>query len=159
MSENEEKVVVSIKEIVEGMEFQLEGALSFINLKNGEVVTIENEEMQAAKDNENVTSFPDWQQEFIIAAKEIISNDDFFPLPSNQEINEYVIVKDFCFCLEDKRIKGIMIKAIKGRGAFRRFKEYIYRFNIEVQWFNFIHEKLFDIAKEWCIKNNLEYTK
>ena len=159
MKKNEKKIVVSIKEIVEGMEFQLEGAASFINLENGEVLTIEDEEMQAAKDNEPVESFPDWQQEFITVAKEIISSTNFLPLPSNQEINEYAIVKDFCFCIDDKRIKGIMIKSIKGRGAFRRFKEYIYRFNIEVHWFNFIHEKLFEIAKEWCDKNNLEYTK
>lgn len=153
-----EKITVSINEIVEGMEFQLEDASSFINLLNGEVITIENEEMQAAEDNEPIDSFPDWQQEFIMAAKEIISNDDYLSLPTNEEISEYVIVKDFCFQIPDKRIKSIMIKAIKGRGAFRRFKEYIYRFNIEMDWFSYRHEKLKTVAEEWCKKNKLNYT-
>ncbi len=158
MSESEKKIVVSLADIVEGMEFQLEDASSFINLINGEVLTIENDEMQAAEDNEPIDSFPDWQQEFIKAAKEIISNDEYISLPTNEEIKEYVMVKDFCFQIPDKRIKGIMINAIKGRGAFRRFKEYIYRFNIEMDWFSFRHEQLFDVAKEWCTKHGLNFS-
>lgn len=148
---------VRISDVVEGMEFQFEDSTSFLNKKDGSIISIDAEEMEAAKDNEPIETFPDWQQDIIREAKIILTTDEYIALPTNFEIHEYVILKNFCKSIEDQRVKNIMSKTIKGKGAFSRFKELIYRFNIEMDWFVYREEALKKIAIDWCKKNNFDY--
>lgn len=52
-----------------------------------------------------------------------------------------------------------MYDSIKGRGAFRRFKENIERYNMEDDWYKFQNEAMKTIALEWCQGNNIDYEK
>ncbi len=78
-------------------------------------------------------------------------------LPSRFDIHDYSIMEDFCSTIENRDTADDLRDAIKGRGAFQRFKSAIYHHAIEKDWFAFKHEAYKKIAKEWCEENEIEY--
>jgi hypothetical protein len=48
---------------------------------------------------------------------------------------------------------------IRGRGAFRRFKDCILKYEIEEEWYRFRQEELEKIAIEWLEVNHIPYTQ
>jgi len=86
-----------------------------------------------------------------------IPNFDVGTLLSKYEINEYRIMEDFSKSIEDPRISEELSNAIKGRGAFRRFKDNIVRLGIADRWYNYKEEAFKRIAIEWCEDNNIDY--
>ncbi|MCC6568509.1 MAG: hypothetical protein IT315_04670, partial [Anaerolineales bacterium] len=47
---------------------------------------------------------------------------------------------------------------IRGSGAFRRFKDTIYRYRIEEDWFRFRDEAYKEIAVSWLKSHGFAYT-
>lgn len=78
-------------------------------------------------------------------------------LPTQYEINEYGIMKEFIETIEEKRLYNQLLIAINGSGAFRRFKDTCINFDIINDWYKFRKEKYKEIAIEWCKKNNIEF--
>ena len=50
-----------------------------------------------------------------------------------------------------------MYNSIKGNGAFRIFKDKIYRHKIENEWYKFKDNALNEIAIDWCKSNKIKY--
>ena len=74
------------------------------------------------------------------------------------KINEYKIMTDFINKIKDDQIKNQLLIVIQGSGAFRRFKDSCINYNIIDKWYDYKKQEYFDIAKEWCIHNNIEFT-
>jgi hypothetical protein len=149
---------VKLSEIVAEMELQHEQATSYLNKKTGEVVLLIDEEWLTDEEEESSEELPEWQREVLMVKKDILQNlENYAELPSKVEINEYRIMEDFCRSLEDQRIFEKLSGAIKGRGAFRRFKDNIIRLGIEDQWYKYKEEVLKRMAIEWCEENNIDY--
>ncbi|MHC2995299.1 MAG: hypothetical protein IBV53_07360 [Candidatus Atribacteria bacterium] len=55
------------------------------------------------------------------------------------------------------KISDILYDSIKGRGAFRRFKNNIYKYNLEEDWYRFRDEAIKQITIEWCEDNGINY--
>ncbi len=51
-----------------------------------------------------------------------------------------------------------LLTRIQGSGAFRRFKEAIYRNGIQDAWFRYRQEELETIAINWLHANEIEYS-
>ena len=148
---------VKLDDILEGMESASDEARFYLNKKTGEVVMISDEEMRAAEEDEPLEKFPDWQQESIKIAQQILENDDYTPLPDKFDIHEYNIMEKFCLSINDDELRDIMYYSIKGSGAFRRFKDNIYHYDIEEDWYKFREEAFREIAVEWCEYNNIPF--
>ncbi len=148
---------VSLFDVILGIELQNDDGLSFLNTKTAEVVTVSREEMSAAEEDEPLERFPAWQRENIKTAVEILEKDDYIPLPSNEDVDEYNMMEEFCLSLEDERISDIMCNSIRGSGAFRRFKDNIRRFNLEDAWYRYRDESIRKIAIDWCEENGVSF--
>lgn len=148
---------VKLEDIIEGLEFQSDECTAYLNKNTGKVVFITDEEFRAAEDNEPIENFPEWEHENIEIAKEILETDNYIHLPNKFDINEYSIMERFCLSIKDNEISNIMYNSIKGLGAFRRFKENIYRYNIQDDWYSYRDAAIKEIAIEWCEYNNLEF--
>ena len=112
-----------------------------------------------SEENDNIDGYPEWQQDMIIKAKEVIRSDDYLPLPSKFDIHEYHIMEEFCCSVGNDNIRGILLDKIKGRGAFGRFKNAIRMNGIEEEWYRFRQEELEKIAINWLEENEISYTK
>ncbi|NIS71984.1 MAG: hypothetical protein GTO12_24570 [Proteobacteria bacterium] len=153
-------VPVKLSEIVDGMEFQTNELSNYLNRKTGEVFPIGDEEFSAAEEGDSLEDCPEWQQEVIEVARAILDDEKgetYIELPSKFDIHEYGIMEEFCLSISDEKISESLYRAIKGRGAFGRFKDGIHRFGVAEDWYEYRDEALKKIAKEWCEANNVEY--
>jgi len=149
---------VKIEDIIDGLECQSDESHSFLDKRTGEVVSISDEEMQAAEDDEPIEDFPDWQQDLVRIAKEIIDETgNYIALPIKFDINEYRIMERFCLSIEDAEMSDTFYGLIKGRGAFGRFKNAISEYDIADDWYKYRDNALKEVAIEWCQENDIEF--
>jgi hypothetical protein len=149
---------VILSDIIEGMEFQSDESSSFLNTKTGEVVLMTEYAMRAAEENEPLEDVPDWEKELVSIAREILAESgQYIQLPTKYDIDEYSIMENFCMSLDKKEIGDILYDLISGSGAFRRFKDAVYKYRVEDEWNTFRENAIKEIAIEWCRQNNIEF--
>ena len=81
----------------------------------------------------------------------------FIPLPTQHEINDYGMMRDFIDSLPDGEKKYTLAMSINGRGAFRRFKDTVRHYGLEEQWYAFRDKAYARVARRWCEDNDVEY--
>ena len=149
---------VKLSDIIEGLESQSDECSSFLNTKTGEVVLITDYAMQAAEDDEPLEDVPDWEQGLVAVAREISAESgQYIQLPAKYDIDEYSIMENFCMSLDKQEIGDILYDLISGSGAFRRFKDAIYKYDIKDEWYAYRDNAMKEIAIEWCRENNIEF--
>src|SRR5919198_3960687 len=150
---------VKLADLIEGMDFQSDEQSAFLNLTTGEVVSITDEELRAAENAEPLEDFPEWQHDAIRIAKDIVETDHYLPLPDRFEIHEYSIMERFCLSIDDEDIRDDLCNAIRGRGAFRYFKDRIRAYGIAEEWYRYRDAALREIAIAWCEAHGIQYTE
>lgn len=111
-------------------------------------------------DEDDLEKLLEWQRDDVEAAIDVEENwDNYTSLPSKFDINEYDIMVQFCYSLDNDKISNKLLNALSGKGAFRRFKDAVIRFNVEKKWYKFEDDKLKKIALDWCGDNGLEVNK
>lgn len=150
---------IKLEEVIDQLEFASDHHYSFFNRKTGEIYVIpEDMEIYYEYDLEADDYTPEWQKELILVIKDMKQNpDDYVQFPDRFYINEYSIMKRFCLSLKDEKLRKIMYRSIKGKGAFRRFKKNIYKYGIADDWYKFKDEALKELAIQWCKENDIEY--
>jgi hypothetical protein len=148
---------VHLTDLVDGMEWQTDETHSYLNQETGEVVTVSYDELHAAEINAPLDQFPEWQHHILLIAKDILETEKYLMLPSKFEIHEYRIMEQFCLSIADDELMETMYHSIKGRGAFRRFKDNIYRYDIADEWYAYREKALKQIAINWCHTHGIAY--
>lgn len=149
---------VPLSEIVDAMDCQTDEMASYLYKETGKIITISDETMRAAKENEPLEDRPQWQQKAITEAHDFLRNEkEYIPLPTQFDIHEYEIMERFCLSLEDREIGVDLYYAIKGSGAFRRFKDKIHELGVADDWYKYREEALREQAKYWCMDNEVPY--
>lgn len=82
----------------------------------------------------------------------------FFRLPSKFDIDEYHIMEEFIRSLPEGKAQDTLEGAIRGKGAFRRFKDSVQRFDMEEEWYAFLDAAHRKIAIEWCESQGFGYS-
>ncbi|MED3836474.1 UPF0158 family protein [Peribacillus frigoritolerans] len=149
---------VKIQAIIEELEIQFDESRTFLNVKTGEIISVTLDDLRAAEDEEEFGHLPEWEQENRKVAYDVFDNfDNYKELPTKYEVNEYEIIEDFCFTVSDERKQDILLNSIKGKGAFRRFKDKIIDFEMEDQWYSYRDKRYKQIAIKWCLANNINF--
>lgn len=152
-------VSVKLEDIIEGLEFQSVEVSSYLNAKTGEVVCITDEDVRAAEDETPLDQFPDWQQDAIRIAIDLLASDIYLRLPSKYDIHEYSIMERFCLSVDDDDTRDELCNAIRGSGAFRYFKDKIHEHGIVKEWYAYRDKALREIAIGWCEENGVQHTE
>jgi hypothetical protein len=150
---------VKLSDLIEGMDFQSDEQSSFLNLTTGEVVAITDEELRAAENDESLADFPEWQHDAIRIARDIVETEHYLPLPDRFDIHEYSIMERFCLSVDDNDLRDDLCDAIRGRGAFRRFKDRIQAYGMAEEWYRYRDAALREIAMAWCEAHGITYTE
>jgi hypothetical protein len=150
---------VKLSDIIEGLEFQADESFSYLNTATGAVVSVTTEELRAAENDEPLEDFPDWQHDAIRIARDIVETDHYLPLPDRFEIHEYSIMERFCLSVDDADIREDLCNAIRGRGAFRYFKDRMHAYGIAEAWYQYRDAALREIAIGWCEAHGIPYTE
>jgi len=148
---------VSLRDVVDALDMASDTLSSYLNRKTGEIVSLTEDTMLTADDDDDLDGISEWEREEVLRARDVRDSDDYIGLPGRYEIDEYRIMEDFCYSLEDEGLKGDLLYAIEGRGAFRRFKDTIHRRGIEKDWYKYHDGKLKEIAADWLEANGIPF--
>jgi hypothetical protein len=92
-------------------------------------------------------------------AGEILETDHYLPLPTKFDIHEYSIMERFCLAVDDDALRDDLCDAIRGRGAFRRFKDRVQVYGLAEAWYRYRDAALREIAVAWCDEHGIPYTE
>ena len=149
---------VRVEDVVQEMDIFSDEHRAFLNIQTGEFVLLSDEDLGAAEEGDDLAEYPDWQQEIIRKAIAVVSTDDYRELPSKFEIHEYAIMQRFCYSVEDDELGDRLLNSIRGRGAFRYFKDTIYEYGIEQDWYKYRRQAVREIAIDWLESHQIPYT-
>jgi Uncharacterised protein family (UPF0158) len=141
-------VVVSLHAFVEEMDTFGDECHVYLHRRTGEFLSTTDEE-QALAEKSDDADVPDWQREVLPKVREALSSDDWLPLPSRFELDEYRIMERFCCSVADNTLRGDLLDAITGQGAFGRFKSMIHRHGLQEEWYRYREECFQEIARGW----------
>lgn len=83
--------------------------------------------------------------------------DQFLRFPTKYEIHEFSIIEAFVEQIPTGKAQNGLASAIRGKGAFRRFKQTIRFYGMEQLWYDFLADAHREIAVRWCQNAGLEY--
>lgn len=128
--------VVLLEDIVDALDMVSDECQAFLNVNTGEIVEV----MESDEEPPDVES------------------DEFLALPDHFDITEARILDSFCEQVQDPRARSELLRAIQGRGAFRRFKDLAGRLGLLEAWYEHQRKQLEAIAIDWCRENGISYT-
>jgi myo-inositol catabolism protein IolC len=141
-------LVVSLRDFVGEMQALSDDRRVYLNKVNGEFIMIFDDDLRMAE-SDIADELLEWPAEPVQDLKKVLSSDDYLELPSTFDIHEYEIMERFCLSVQDQEISDVLLGKIKGSGAFRRFKDTIYRYGIEQDWFRYRDAAYKEIAISW----------
>jgi Uncharacterised protein family (UPF0158) len=65
----------------------------------------------------------------------------------------------FGLSVDDDDMCNDLCNAIRGRGAFRRFKDRVQAYGIEEAWYQYRDDALREIVIAWCEEHGIVYTE
>ncbi|MFC1522860.1 UPF0158 family protein [Elusimicrobiota bacterium] len=133
----------------------------YFDRKTGQVVLVDDTVYRHVEesDDEALEDVPEWQKEQIEIARAVLSDNEkrFISPPDKFDFHEYRHMERFIASLPDRSAADALFYAIKGRGAFRRFKDMLDQMGILDQWFKYREEAMKRYVIEWAEDKNVPY--
>jgi hypothetical protein len=150
-------VSISLHSLVEELEAFMDGLCICINTRSGEVYTVTEDELATAmeEDDENLV---DYHRDGVDRACQILFSGDWIRLPARHSSEEHRLMEDFILSRVESRYQEELLQSIRGRGAFRRYKETLMRHGIQDAWYRFRKEELARWAKELLKEHGFNWT-
>jgi hypothetical protein len=150
-----------LSDLIMAMEMEFEDYRSYFDRKTGRIVTVESSVLSYIEegDVEDHEDLAEWEEEELDIARAIIDDDGkrFLPGPDKFDFHEYRQMERFIKSLDDERAADQLWRAIKGRGAFRYFKDTIHRLGVQNDWYQFRDEALRQFVIEWAEENDVSF--
>lgn len=139
-------MTIKLKQVIEEIEAADDAFTYSYDTQTGETVFLANPAITGEANEELENLIEDFGERFL-------------RFPTKYDIHEYSIMADFVESLPPGAARQELIHAIRGRGAFRRFKNGIYYHQIEQQWRDYRDQAYREIAIRWCRDEGIEYTE
>jgi hypothetical protein len=150
-----------LSDLILALEMPTEVFRTYFDRKTGAVVSVEETMISRLEDEEeeDPDDLAEWQKEEYEVAREIVSDDGsrFIPPPEKFEFHEYRVMEEFIRSMEDDKAADQLWRAIKGRGAFRYFKDTLHQLGIQQSWYDYLKEAQRDFVIEWAKENNVPF--
>ena len=82
---------------------------------------------------------------------------EWISAPNQYDLGEHEVMADFADTVSDPHKREMLVVALEGKGAFRRFRDTVGRVGLKDEWYAFKHEAYIKVAREWCEENQIPY--
>jgi len=127
---------VSLDALAGELEMLTHETAVFVNRKTGEVVTVLLSDLGIVEEGREAEEELEWGEDAVPLLRSIAESDEWFCLPDKFDIHEWEIMREFAES-RSRNLAEELLNAMRGRGAFRMFKDTLYRHGIEKDWFEF----------------------
>jgi hypothetical protein len=145
---------VKLSELIEALEFDSDEFGNWVDLQAGSVVRLAHSLVRAVEegDEDALEDLADWEKEEVEIAKAVVadSGERFVDAPDKLDFHEYRHMERFIGTVENAEAAEQLWRAIKGKGAFRYFKETASRLGLLKQWFQYRDEAMREFVRDWA---------
>lgn len=145
---------IKLSELVEALEFDSTEHGSWVDLQTGSVVRLAHSLLSAVEegDDDALASLADWEAEEVPIAKAVVadSGERFVPAPEKFDFHEYRHMERFIGTVQDPQAAEELWRAIKGKGAFRHFKDTASRLGLSTPWFEYRDQAMHQFIQDWA---------
>ena len=168
-------VVVSLRDMVDELQTLSHESNAYLKKTTGKVITIRDDDFDFVRSMEEIfdeveegddevesnndsSGYSDLETEFFQDIKNVILlDDDYIKLPTKFDIHEYEIMERFGLSLPNEKIRDTLLRKIRGSGAFRRFRDTIFQYGVEEDWYRFRDGAYKEIAISWLEGHGFAY--
>jgi len=153
------KLKVDVEEVALCMETQdREDTNYYLDTETGETLAMPGEVMHAVEKGKSTKGLPDWELESLPQAREILEGSSrYIEIPVRFSREAYDVMVAFVETLKNEKLQEELHSALRGRGAFRRFKDALReKPQVEKEWFKFKAEKDKEEVKDWLVSIGIE---
>jgi hypothetical protein len=151
-------VVISLREVVDGIELQSDESEAYLDPETGEIVAVTEDERRLVEEvGRDEKDLPEWQREALPKIRAALESGRYLRLPNRFDVHGWDIMKRFSQAQENERIRHELQDAIHGARAFRMFRSAVQRLGLEDAWFRFRDGAIEEIARQWLEEHNLPY--
>lgn len=151
---------VSLTAIVDTFDELTEMSRAYLDRETGEIHLLSDDYLSAAEEGDDeLEGWAEWEAELIEQARTIFQDTQgrYLELPDQFEIDEYRFLAAFADSYPDPSIAERLGDAIRGKGAFRRFKDLVHRLGIADRWYEYRSQRLLEVARDWCEARDIPY--
>lgn len=145
---------VKLTDLTDALEFDAEEISVWLDRQTGRVIWVEREVMEAvesAEDKPDPVGMSDMEKAQWEGAKGIVAGDErYLSLPSKHDFHEYRHMERFIGTVKDAGQADELWRAIKGRGAFRYFKDTAARLGLVEDWYRYRDEAMERFVLDWA---------
>lgn len=150
-----------LSDLVAALDLPTDVYQNYFDRQTGEVVMVEESLMDAAEsgDEEELTDVPDWQKEQVETARAVVNDDSgrFIAPPDKFDFHEYHQMELFIETLRERKSAEELWRAIKGSGAFRRFRDSVTHLGLLERWYEYRDNAMKEFVIEWAEENDVRY--
>jgi hypothetical protein len=145
---------VKLSELIEALEFNSDEHVTKVDLQNGCVVSVESFILSALEESDegSLGELPAWQKPELEIARAIVddSGERFVDAPDKFDFHEYRQMERFIGTVADSEAAEQLWRAIKGKGAFRYFKDTAGRLGLLQQWYQYRDAAMKEFVVGWA---------
>ena len=150
-----------LSDLIEALEFDSPMHIMYFDRQTGRVVSVDRDVMNGVEegDEERLNGLPDWQKDEVEIARAVCDDNDerFINAPDKFDFHEYRHMECFIETLEDEEAARALWRAIKGKGAFRYFKDTADRLGLLDRWFRYRDGAMKEFVISWAEANNIPF--
>ena len=139
-------MTIPLKQVIQAIEEADDVFTSFWDTKTGKTVYLADPLMTGETDEALATEIENTPERFL-------------RFPTKYEIHQYRIMEEFIDQLSPGKAQEELAYAIRGKGAFRRFKQSVWYHGLEQRWYDYLAEAYRELAIRWCKDEGVEYTE
>ena len=145
---------VKLSDLIEALEFDSDERVTKVDLQEACVVTVDLSILSAVEESDEASlgELPVWQQPELEIARAIAedSGERFVAAPNKFDFPEYRQMERFIGRVADAEASEALWRAIKGKGAFRYFKDTANRLGLLEEWCHYRNEAMKTYARDWA---------
>jgi hypothetical protein len=145
---------VKLSELIKALEFDSDEFGSWVDLQTGSMVRLAHSLVSAVEegDEDALEDLAGWEKEEVEIAKAVVadSGERFVDAPDKLDFHEYRHMERFIGTVENAGAAEQLWRAIKGKGAFRYFKDTASRLGLLKQWYQYRDEAMREFVRDWA---------
>ncbi len=143
-------------DLTDSLDMVSEESAAWLDLQTGRVLIIYEDLTRAIEEGEDDAAISEWGADYVAATRAIEAGDKrYIALPDKFEFHEYRYMERFIGMIEDATSADQLWRAIKGKGAFRYFKDTAERLGVIDQWYRYRDDAMNQFMLDWAKANNV----
>jgi hypothetical protein len=144
----------------------------WLDKQTGRVILIDDEIAGVLREGKDLSDFPDWQREMAEEMTPLLrafgelpgaeADDEgelgrFVEIPKQESHDAYEVMEDFAETVANPHLRELLAVALRGKGAFRRFKDVLLSYPEERErWFAFENGRRREAVEAWAQEEGVE---